>query len=149
MDEYQRKHIQALKSIDTSIGCLAILLLIAVILLWTGCSTLFAPSEIVLKDEWPTILREWKIAQDKLYERGVWRAHLVGAEAFTFRSKPGPFMCGDIWANGCYEYPSQVITWNRQKPHVIRHEAGHAILRRLGYSCSSCYEHPCGPCPKN
>jgi hypothetical protein len=60
--------------------------------------------------------------------------------SFEWRTHDGAFWdCktwieGEWWpSNGCVV--GDVIHWNIHTPGVIRHEAGHAILRKLGHPC--------------
>lgn len=124
----------------------------------TSCSFLAnitSPDPVMLEGDWDIILPEWQVCQDTLHALGVTRARLVHARYFTWRRNDGPIYECMSWsktlqkevpANGCYMYPEDLIIWNTKTPRVIRHECGHAILRRLGYKCSSDYEHE-GGCP--
>jgi hypothetical protein len=90
------------------------------------------------------IIREWGIAQMKLIEEGwadEFQITRVLPEQFDFRPRAGTFPCGDAYeANGCFSPPNNII-YNLDTPTVIRHEAGHAILYKLGDDRWKCYEH--------
>ena len=85
---------------------------------------------------------EWSIGQERASSR-VTGAYSVQPEQFHFEAMPGPFDCGGILANGCYSSGTGKIRYNRRTPDVIKHEAGHAILNRLGHPDWRCYEHTC------
>lgn len=124
---------------------------LVIVLMFCGCTSIAAllgPSEEILPGEEKIIAEQWGICQDKLIGLGVKRAYSVSWTDFRWRSETYPFECGGVEAAGCYDTASKLIRWWREKPHVIAHECGHAILHVLGYDCHSCYEHDCGPCPK-
>lgn len=93
----------------------------------------------------PEIRIEWGIAQLRLATVGLEDAYDVHPGMFRWREHPGPFKCGIYLANGCYTIgnsaiPSGLIRFNAETPTVVRHEAGHAILHKLGEDWR-CYEH--------
>lgn len=118
------------------------------VLFCIGCAT----SPDMLDTEYgPLIRSEWAIAQAKLESAGVEGALVVPPEICTWIAKDGKIASSSSptgWANGTFNPVTYVVRWNTETPGVIRHEAGHAILRFLDFECSSCYEHDCGPCPR-
>lgn len=111
------------------------------ILAMAGCeASLTRPSEV---PEW--ILAEWHIAQDRLSSlTGDARVYDISPEQFRFREKEATFDCGGQLAVGCFTHGfgrAPTISYWTEKPTVIRHEAGHAILWKLGYECFPRYEH--------
>jgi hypothetical protein len=90
--------------------------------------------------------KEWQIAQDKLTQP-PWnesRAYDVSPWHVNWREHEGTFDCGGVEANGCYKTQGGgTVIWNTLTPTVIRHEAGHAILHKLGRKDWKCYEHGC------
>jgi hypothetical protein len=96
----------------------------------------------------PEAWGEWEITVQTLVSRGVSESAARGVTPDMFRhvASAGPFYCVSVWANGCFKRP-RLITWNTLTPHVLRHEYGHAILYKLGYSCSSDFEHTEASCP--
>ena len=119
-------------------------------LLFTSCSVLTSPSS--LPESWEaTVEAEWAIATDNLESAGVPRYKLstIQRHDFSWKEHPGTFMCGEVEANGCYSTQvgsHSTIAWNAKTPHALRHEIGHGILHKLGYSCWKQYEHK-GGCP--
>lgn len=104
-----------------------------------SCSGPGSPDSLVSLQH---IRDEWRLAQEKL-SAPEWvgdRAWEVGLQTVSFREKRGRFYCEGTYCNGCY-YSSGTILYNGYVPEVIRHEAGHAILHRLGDRRWRCYEH--------
>ena len=95
-----------------------------------------APSEVTNH-----MTTEWRIAQDNLVSIAGQAAYTVSITQFEVKVTDGIFSCGGAPANGCFSSVRKRITWNTHTPTVIRHEAGHAILWRLGYACWRTYEH--------
>ena len=92
----------------------------------------------------PIIYSEWVIGQELSSQFVGDKAFSVHPEQFKWQSMPGPFDCGGVKANGCYTHgplrPGK-IRWNAHTPQVIRHEAGHAILDKLGHPCGPKFQH--------
>jgi hypothetical protein len=77
---------------------------------------------------------EWKIAQDFFAPVVGNKVYNVGWEQFGWKAHDGAFACGKWTSNGCLEN-GKVIHWNIHTPGVIKHEAAHAILKKLGHTC--------------
>jgi len=93
----------------------------------------------------PIIVAEWKSGQEELVEAG-WPKHRVQIfvpQLFKFKKFDDTFECGPVVANGCFQ-PPKTIMYNAQTPHAIRHEAGHAILYRMGVWCWRDWKHEAG-----
>jgi hypothetical protein len=102
-----------------------------------SCTNMTGP-EIV--PDW--IKTEWSVTQEQL-SAPEWvgsRAWSVQPESTKFTSHPGPFMCNGTMANGCFS-TKEGIEYNERKRQVVRHEAGHAILYRLGDPRWRCVGH--------
>lgn len=103
----------------------------SVLLVWallSSCSVATTPTDLN-----PAIEAEWALAQQAVSTmRGDTAAYGIWPTQFNWRESAGPFDCGGDLANGCFEANRRRITWNTQTPNVIRHEAGHAILWKLG-----------------
>ena len=84
---------------------------------------------------------EWAIGQATLAPWVGERAYTVWPSMFRWVEQPGAFYCGDVWSNGCFHHESRRIEWNVLTPTVVRHEAMHAILWKLGDSRYQCVEH--------
>ena len=122
----------------------------AALLFFTSCAaiaSLTGPGEDILPGEEKIISEEWAICRERLVVLGIDEAKAIPWTDFKWRSEAYPFKCNGIEAGGCYSTSSKLIRWWRERPTVIRHECGHAILHVLGYKCWKCYEHECGPCP--
>jgi hypothetical protein len=105
-------------------------------LLLSSCTTPMSPTTV--PDLQGTRDREWAVAQEVLAGWGV-NAYSVPPQRFVWQSHDGPFPCGGVdQANGCFSPTTRTIDYNTQQAHVIRHEAGHAILWALGYGCWKC-----------
>ena len=120
-------------------------------LMITSCSMLTSPSSVPL--EWEdTIDTEWVIAHNDLKARGVPELKLQSVQKhdFSWKEMPGVFECGGVQANGCYTRRTgshSLIRWNKDTPSALRHEIGHGILDKLGYSCWNEYQHTERSCP--
>lgn len=88
---------------------------------------------------------EWAIAQARLVPYvGDEFAYDVWPASFNWKEYPGPFECDGIeGSNGCFRWLRREIAWNILEPKVIRHEAQHAILWKLGDERWRCVEHTC------
>jgi hypothetical protein len=94
----------------------------------------------------PNIPREFRLAQTTVateYDQPC--AREVEWHQFVWVPVDGAFQCGGEEANGCFT-PPRTIRYNFHTPTVLRHEAGHAILYRIGDPRWQCYEHDPG-CP--
>ena len=111
-------------------------LLLCGVLATVSCRPATSPGE--LGEAWPVVKAEWAIAQKALVPLGVTRSDLVKPIMFTWHFHDGPVTCGGVQANGCFTHPSAVIRINTQTIHVVRHEAGHAILWFLDHPCFRC-----------
>lgn len=87
------------------------------------------------------IRTEWGIGQGRAFQVAGDVVYGVHPEMFRIEAMPGPFMCGDELAQGCYSSSSRRIRYNRETPSAVRHEAGHAILHVLGWDCWRRFEH--------
>lgn len=108
-----------------------------------GCvaNLLSSPDEIT-----PEMAYHWEVGSRWLIEE-PWN---VDSRA-VFNVKPEHFRwkvldvesfdCGGVEAVGCYDADTATITWVRSVPEVIAHEAGHAILERLGDRRWDCFQH--------
>ena len=83
---------------------------------------------------------EWKVAQDTLAKASDIRdrAYKVSWSEFGWIAHVGPWSCTlygkQYFCNGEFT-PENIIHWNVLTPKVIRHEAGHAILKKLNHPC--------------
>lgn len=101
-----------------------------------------SPSGIpVAYDE--VIQREWALALGLLKSAHVPRLNLVKPQLCNWVPHDGPIRTtwqGEVaWANGDFNPNTFTIRWNTQTPQVLRHEAGHAILRFLDHRCWACW----------
>jgi hypothetical protein len=96
-----------------------------------GCYNPTRPDTV---DHLTVVQAEWKIAQDFFAPVIGNKVYNVGWERFGWESHNGPFDCGK-WSsvNGCLD--GSTIHWNIHTPGAIRHEAAHAILKKLGHMC--------------
>jgi len=96
----------------------------------------------------------WHQAQDELSQLKPppWNAKRgrpgdpfnVRIEEFTFEASSLAFSCaGYLETAGCFNPPRHIQYW-ASYPEVIKHEAKHAILYRLGDPRWKCIEHPGG-----
>lgn len=78
---------------------------------------------------------EWAIAQRETVPYVGEAAYGVWPDQFNWSVEMDAFDCdGDEYPdNGCFNTLHRRITWNIQTPNVIRHEAGHAIMWKLGH----------------
>ena len=111
-------------------------LMVCVLLGAVSCGPVTSPDE--LGEMWPVVSEEWSVAYASLEELGVQNTGLVKPSMFTWRFYDGPVPCGSSHSNGCFTHPMAIIRVNTQTPHVIRHEAGHAILWFLDHRCFKC-----------
>jgi len=81
---------------------------------------------------------EWAIGQSQLAPVYGQRVYDVWPSMFNWEQMPNIFMCGDVRAVGCFSPLHRKIQWF--DAHAIRHEAGHAILWKLGEDWRD-YEH--------
>lgn len=95
-----------------------------------------APSELPSAHE-EVIQSEWAIAQRLLSDVGVTRSDLVTPDQCTWIPHDGPLPYNGGYANGLFT--PYTVRWNVRTPTVLRHEAGHAILYKLGHACKSCW----------
>jgi len=87
---------------------------------------------------------EWAIGQcrvSSLVPPPSGNPYAVDPDGYRFIEESGPFRCGDVQANGCYNPMARTIRYNVLTPAVMRHEAGHAILRALADSRALVFEH--------
>jgi hypothetical protein len=118
---------------------------ITLLLITASCRTHLGPKI----DLDPVIISEWGAAQVILIEQN-WQDYFqidrVKPQMFNFTEHAEPFHCNGQLANGCFSPPWD-ITYNKQTPQVIRHEAGHAILYRVRDYRWRCFEHKekCSP----
>lgn len=90
----------------------------------------------------PPITTEWQLAQAELAPQFGDRVMHIHPMFFNWRRATGPFIdCGGVKAYGCFYPERRLIEWHNDYPQVIRHEAAHAILWRLGCPEWSTYGH--------
>ena len=96
-----------------------------------GCRSTTSPDAI---EYFEVVQAEWKFAQDFLAPVVGEKVYNIGWDMFSWKAYNGSFSCGE-WpsVNGCVD--GNTIYWNILTPGVIRHEAAHAILRKLGHPC--------------
>lgn len=99
-----------------------------------SCS-LTSPSK--MPDKYVEVIKiEWARAGSMLNLVGVTRANFVSPEICIWIPHDGPL---ESYANGEFNPNIFTIRWNIHTPTVIRHEAGHAILRHLKHICWACW----------
>lgn len=86
------------------------------------------------------IYTEWNIAQRNLDCLG-YKVNSYNPSIYRWVKHSSPFKCGGVLSNGCYSSFNRTISWNTKTPNVIRHEAGHVMLRMSGATNWRCYEH--------
>lgn len=102
-----------------------------------------APSEV---PDW--VHPYWQQAQRELIAVGYVRAGEIPPNWFRFIAHPPDPRCGNCyylgtqWVYGHYGTFGGVHYCTEAR-HVVRHEAGHAILHKLGSKKWMCWEHKC------
>lgn len=84
---------------------------------------------------------EWAVGQESVEALIGPEAHTIHPEMFQWEAVDGVFDCGGKRANGCFSPSRRLVRYNTETPSVVRHEAGHAILWKLGRECWRDYEH--------
>lgn len=72
----------------------------------------------------------WDAAREEMSAYGL---RTLGPEQTIFIPVGGFFFCGGNLAAGCYSPSNKTITYSIETPHVLKHEAAHAMLHQLGY----------------
>jgi hypothetical protein len=92
----------------------------------------------------------WHDAQNELSQLPGIKGDVFGVkiDGFMFVRREAPFRCGPVEeAVGCFLPGISTIWWYAGTPGVIKHEAQHAILWKLGDKRWSCFGHTGEPCP--
>lgn len=113
------------------------ILLLGILGCWGPTSPLVPP------ESW--ILEEWSIAQCQVTAMGFKRADSIPAKWFSFIAHEpvcdGGIFLGSQCVSGWFEPNNHEIHYSTAVPHVVRHEAGHAILWELHSSGYHCFGH--------
>jgi hypothetical protein len=113
---------------------MALVILAAIVVCWAvsqcGCS--FSPTAPSAVIDTSVISQYWSMGIEQLKEAGVVTTLVWGD--FEWRAVDDYFDCGGVRTSGCYDSSTGVIYYNIQEPDAIRHETGHAVLHRMGYS---------------
>lgn len=101
-----------------------------ILALLMGCSVNTDPTALP-----PVVAQEWAIGQAAAVPYVGDDAYTVWPSMFNWAEVNGPLPSSTdtVIVNGEFDPLRRLITWNTRTPTVIRHEAGHAILWKLGH----------------
>lgn len=103
---------------------------IATLLALSSCSL---PVDLILPEWADVISAEWLIGQENVHPLVGDRAYEIFAHNFRWKQKDALFNCDGVLTNGCFWSSRDLIAWNTNTPTVVRIEAEHAILWKLGH----------------